>query len=310
MTPPSATCHLILCRNREANPSAAGESPFRRFEQALLDLLRCDAVPVVATMPHPYDLKDDGPSLGFLRGLDEPLVILSWLPSRACYWRLRAAGVKGFPARVEEDAKTPAPTSTNVASDSGSRAVWCLDLHDYARPEDCAAAVRRILVRAGGDGEKGAPTADPREIVEPTSARWYPVIDRDRCVNCLECLNFCLFGVYGLDETETIRVEQPDACRPGCPACARVCPSGAILFPEHGDPTISGRAAPGTAGPVPGASLLSLLDPTARAHSERDAARNAAKDAAKESPLPEKSAPSTEGNRLDELVDDVDRFDV
>ncbi|HBO46379.1 MAG TPA: hypothetical protein DD670_21115 [Planctomycetaceae bacterium] len=301
---------MILCRNREANSSAAGESPFRAFEESLLDLLRDIAAPVAATMPHPYDLKDDGPSLGFLRGLCEPLVILSWLPSRACYWRLRAAGVSGFLAPVDEDAATPAATTPDIASGSGSRAVWCLDLHDYARPDDCAEAVRRILSRVGGDDAKAGRATEAREIVEPTSPRWYPVIDRDRCVNCLECLNFCLFGVFGLDATETILVEQPDACRPGCPACARVCPSGAILFPEHGDPTISGRAAPGASGPTAGVSFLSLLDPAARAHAEREAAQRAKKDTPKKPPLPREGVPLPGDDRLEDLVDDVDQFDL
>ena len=29
--------------------------------------------------------------------------------------------------------------------------------------------------------------------------RWYPVIDYSRCTNCMECIDFCLFGVYGVD---------------------------------------------------------------------------------------------------------------
>ncbi|HEX8311367.1 MAG TPA: ferredoxin family protein, partial [Chthoniobacteraceae bacterium] len=27
---------------------------------------------------------------------------------------------------------------------------------------------------------------------------WFPVIDYDRCTNCMQCLSFCLFGVYGV----------------------------------------------------------------------------------------------------------------
>ena len=38
----------------------------------------------------------------------------------------------------------------------------------------------------------------------------YPVIDFGRCTNCMECIDFCLFGVYGIDRSETILVEQPD----------------------------------------------------------------------------------------------------
>jgi len=75
---------------------------------------------------------------------------------------------------------------------------------------------------------------------EEAARRWYPVIDYSRCTNCMECIDFCLFGVYGVDKAETILVEQPDNCRKGCPACSRVCPENAIIFPQHKTPTIAG----------------------------------------------------------------------
>src|SRR5439155_142809 len=46
--------------------------------------------------------------------------------------------------------------------------------------------------------------------------------------------------IYCLDKVETILVEQPDNCRKGCPACSRVCPENAIIFPQHKTPTIAG----------------------------------------------------------------------
>ena len=79
-------------------------------------------------------------------------------------------------------------------------------------------------------------------IEETTERRWYPVIDMSRCTNCMECIDFCLFGVYGIDQTDTILVEQADNCRKGCPACSRVCPENAILFPQHKTPAIAGSA--------------------------------------------------------------------
>lgn len=85
-----------------------------------------------------------------------------------------------------------------------------------------------------------APAAEIIRIDEPTARRWYPVIDYSRCTNCMECLDFCLFGVYGVDRVETILVEQPDNCRKGCPACSRVCPENAIIFPQHKTPAIAG----------------------------------------------------------------------
>jgi ferredoxin len=56
----------------------------------------------------------------------------------------------------------------------------------------------------------------------------------------MECIDFCLFGVYGVDRADTILVEQPDNCRKGCPACSRVCPENAIIFPQHKTPAIAG----------------------------------------------------------------------
>ena len=80
----------------------------------------------------------------------------------------------------------------------------------------------------------------PLIVAEEVGRRWYPVIDYSRCTNCLECIDFCLFGVYGIDRVDTILVEQPDNCRKGCPACSRVCPENAIIFPQHKTPTIAG----------------------------------------------------------------------
>ena len=80
----------------------------------------------------------------------------------------------------------------------------------------------------------------PLRMDEHPQRRWYPVIDYSRCTNCMECIDFCLFGVYGVDRGETILVEQPDNCRKGCPACSRVCPENAIMFPQHKTPAIAG----------------------------------------------------------------------
>jgi len=70
--------------------------------------------------------------------------------------------------------------------------------------------------------------------------RWYPVIDYSRCTNCMECIDFCLFGVYGVDPLDRILVEEQDNCKKGCPACSRVCPENAIIFPGHKSPGIAG----------------------------------------------------------------------
>jgi NAD-dependent dihydropyrimidine dehydrogenase PreA subunit len=77
-------------------------------------------------------------------------------------------------------------------------------------------------------------------IDDPVKRRWYPVIDYSRCTNCMECIDFCLFGVYGVDSLSRILVEAQDNCKKGCPACSRVCPENAIIFPQHKTPAIAG----------------------------------------------------------------------
>ena len=69
---------------------------------------------------------------------------------------------------------------------------------------------------------------------------WFPVIDFDRCTNCMQCLTFCLFDVYGVDERKQITVRNQDNCKTDCPACSRVCPEVAILFPKYGKGPING----------------------------------------------------------------------
>lgn len=69
---------------------------------------------------------------------------------------------------------------------------------------------------------------------------WFPVIDYDRCTNCMQCLSFCLFDVYGVDEEQKIQVQNNDNCKTNCPACSRVCPEVAIMFPKYSGGPING----------------------------------------------------------------------
>ena len=69
---------------------------------------------------------------------------------------------------------------------------------------------------------------------------WFPVIDYDRCTNCKQCLSFCLFGVYGVSADGRVEVRNPDRCKTGCPACARVCPTVAIMFPKYDKAPVNG----------------------------------------------------------------------
>ena len=62
---------------------------------------------------------------------------------------------------------------------------------------------------------------------------WFPVIDYKRCTKCMQCLSFCLFDVYGVSTDGKIQVQNQTNCKTDCPACSRVCPEVAILFPKY-----------------------------------------------------------------------------
>jgi NAD-dependent dihydropyrimidine dehydrogenase PreA subunit len=156
-------------------------------------------------------------------------------------------------ATGSEPAAAPSVRAASGDAPQPSRTIWCFDLRRYGTVESLVAELDAIALESTGTSfstvEATALAAAERllAIEEEAKQRWYPVVDYRRCGNCLECLNFCLFGVFGLSDGRLV-VEEPDACRPGCPACARVCPSQAIMFPQHADPFFAGDP---TASPQP-----------------------------------------------------------
>ena len=109
------------------------------------------------------------------------------------------------------------------------------------RERSCAEALDELGVR----GPQGLPTSgdDPPAFGLQTTASdwfpWFPVIDRRRCTACRQCADFCLFGVYVV-ESDRVEVRNPSNCKTHCPACARICPQAAIMFPKHGEAPING----------------------------------------------------------------------
>src|SRR5438552_17664467 len=56
----------------------------------------------------------------------------------------------------------------------------------------------------------------------------------------MQCLSFCLFDVYGVSKENQIQVQHQNNCKTDCPACSRVCPEVAILFPKYKSGPING----------------------------------------------------------------------
>lgn len=69
---------------------------------------------------------------------------------------------------------------------------------------------------------------------------WFPVIDQDRCSQCGQCFEFCLFGIYEKDAMGRVVVANPLQCKNNCPACARICPEVAIIFPKIAEAPLNG----------------------------------------------------------------------
>ncbi|MGI6414133.1 MAG: ATP-binding protein [Thermoguttaceae bacterium] len=237
-------------------------------------------------VPNLYDLEPGGPVMESIRRLEGDLVVLSALYPRATFWTLKTAGVSGC---------------LGERGESDERAIWCLRLHSGADAGEILGQIDRIASRAHAAATAPAPGGQPVRPSAPARQRWYPVIDRQRCSGCLECLNFCLFGVYGVDAAGGLLIEQPDACRAGCPACSRICPEGAIMFPQHVDPAIAGDDKASLEGlKLDLSQLFAGADPSVMAAAERDRA------------LAEASAngDSERGDQLDDLVDEMDEMDL
>jgi Pyruvate/2-oxoacid:ferredoxin oxidoreductase delta subunit len=255
---------------------------------------------------------------------------------------------------VDEDddsdaADEPEETKPTIgAVDVPDRRIYCLDLRDFESPQPYLDEIRRIaaetriqtvslqinplplspsppLPLSSSPSEpandlmqwvQGSPApAQLARFLDPTPRRWHPVIDYSRCTNCMECIDFCLFGVYGVDGAERILVDQPDSCKKGCPACSRVCPEHAIIFPMHKTPEIAG--APG--GDLGGLKIdLSKLfgGPNAFeiAAQERDTelVRDGREAVGLMVGIPKRQAgkPTQPKDNLDELMDKLDALEI
>jgi ferredoxin len=212
------------------------------FEKASIPFSTVDSV---------YDLHDDDPGVDFLRGIQGDLIFLGWHYPRAIKWILARQDmeVNGSTRKLHcIDARDPKADATvlRVRDILAGRANAIV----VAPPKKDEAKVKgqELTPRERGDlAEKLLPPPANAEL----SARWYPVVDYDQCTHCMECMDFCLFGVYGVDASASLRVVQQDQCRQDCPACSRVCPVGAIIFPKyHTNQAIAGSDNGGDRGEI------------------------------------------------------------
>ena len=229
---------LIIARPAES------EGRYQAFAEDLVDRLRRTSSVPVLVVPHLYYLQPDGEAVRRLRECEELRVVAAWLYPRATRWTLKAFGA-GDPEHIT-----------------------ALDLRNFDSPDEAAEA---LLGAAGAQAAEAASELLPVEIMDGNpESRWYPVLDYSRCRNCRQCLDFCIFGAYSLDEEGRVRVTRPDNCKPGCPACARVCPTRAIMFPEHpGEPWMAGSDEAAADRPPPAEQASNAASP-ARASDELD----------------------------------------
>jgi NAD-dependent dihydropyrimidine dehydrogenase PreA subunit len=252
---------VVVSQGQSHNPAK------RRLEEEIVTALLLEPGIDVTVIPHLYDLTPDSTGVLALQGASGDMVLASWMFPRAARWildRHDVRGQEGVTLLTGEDgaddededdaAEAEAEAKARVIDqrEIPKRKIYCLDLRASDKSQAFVDEILRIRSEvstqvvslgqwpAASDSKPAPAPAAVTRIDEAPERRWYPVIDFSRCTNCMECIDFCLFGVYGVDKFETILVEQPDNCRKGCPACSRVCPENAIIFPQHKTPAIAG----------------------------------------------------------------------
>jgi hypothetical protein len=330
---------------------AQGKHPAKRsLEESIVAALIMEPGLDVSVVPYLYDLDANHTGRLFLESIHGDMVFLGWMYPRAAFWCLDRDGIRGHfgesqlkpPAADEEEedeAGESEPTKGIGSVSVPDRSIYCLDLRDYNHHEPYVQEVRRIAeecrkrregqqkTAASGNGvvvqlgvarvaEAAPPKAfAPEELMKPADRRWYPVIDYSRCTNCMECIDFCLFGVYGVDRLDRILVENQDNCRKGCPACSRVCPEHAIIFPDYKSPAIAGAAVGSVGGlKIDLTKLFGGGDAISIAAAERDqelvADGRSAVGLTVGIPKRQANRQNQPRDELDRLVDSLDALDI
>src|SRR5437667_1934682 len=324
----------------------------RALEEAILAALLSEPGLDVSVVPYLYDLDAEHTGRLFLESIQGDMVVLSWLFPRAAFWLLDRDGIKGHlgetqlkPPSADEDEEDAEEREPPASKGIGAvavpdRHIYCLDLRDFNDHEPYIEEIRRIAVecrtraeakqqaqarpalvelglalKTNGDGTPPAPAFTPDQLLQAPGRRWYPVIDYSRCTNCMECIDFCLFGVYGVDSLDRITVENQDSCKRGCPACSRVCPEQAIMFPDYKSPAIAGAPVGNIGGlKIDLTKLFGGGDAISIAAQERDRelVRDGRDAVGLSVGIPRRQADKPQGPKddLDKLMDSLDALDI
>jgi NAD-dependent dihydropyrimidine dehydrogenase PreA subunit len=335
---------VVLSQTRSKNPEK------RRIEEDIATALLLEPGVEFAVVPNVYDLSPGDTGLLYLSSVKGHLVLLSWQYPRAAHWLLDRNGISGkqgvtlLKSLGEEDDEEETGENEEERRGIGpaemlDRFIFCLDLRAYDDAGVYVEEIKRIAKEASvklvplagllADSNQGESKPDllrrfsgpeqkgggPIVLGESKTNRWYPVIDYSRCTNCLECIDFCLFGVYGIDHKERILVENQDNCKRGCPACSRVCPENAIIFPEHKTPAIAGAPGEGPGGlKIDLSKLFGAPSAIELAAMERDIELvkdgRVAVGLSVGIPLRQAGKAATEKDDLDKLMDELDSLDI
>jgi NAD-dependent dihydropyrimidine dehydrogenase PreA subunit len=333
---------VALSQTRSKNPGK------RRLEEEIATALLLEPGIDFAVTPNVYDLSPGDTGLLYLNSVKGHLILLSWQYPRAAHWLLDRNGISGkqgvtlLKSLGEEEDEDSGATDEEELNGIGpaetlDRYIFCLDLRAYDDAGVYVEEIKRIAKEAlvklvpltglQADSNHGGSNSDLfRQLLEKKGAgpvvlgeskenRWYPVIDYNRCTNCLECIDFCLFGVYGIDHKERILVENQDNCKRGCPACSRVCPVNAIIFPEHKTPAIAGAPGEGPGGlKIDLSKLFGAPSAIELAAMERDVELvkdgRAAVGLSVGMPKRQAGKATTEKDDLDKLMDELDSLDI
>ncbi len=170
----------------------------------------------------------DGPGSQVLNG-DRRFEICSSLLDRGYSVSRAGAGARLHPGQTAllVLAEFEGGTAPVLEDAAGGIALTALDITGLD-----AGALTALVENARGDRPMNQPG-----LWKP----WFPVIDYSRCTNCMQCLSFCLFDVYGVSKEGKLQVQNNDNCKTNCPACSRVCPEVAIMFPKYSSGPINGE---------------------------------------------------------------------